>query len=186
MIWRLLGVRLGSMVFDDGCYLTERTLTIIGNNCTLNVGSKIQCHSLEDGTFKSDYTSLGVGCTLGVGSFVHYGVKIGDGAILAADSFLMKGEESPPHACWMGNPARVLTNYQIGGVTQLAPPQPVAHFTLSPRQDHADERSHQTGQNTADMQDRYDNNGICDASRPGQQREAPWQTQSGGKIRWKS
>ena len=72
----------------------------------LNAGSKIQCHSQEDGTFKSDRTAIGAGCTLGVGALVHYGVTMGDGAVLAADSFLMKGEEVPPHARWGGNPAR--------------------------------------------------------------------------------
>ncbi|MFJ6636819.1 Pls/PosA family non-ribosomal peptide synthetase [Streptomyces sp. NPDC091376] len=105
VIWRLLGVRIGRRVFDDGCYLTERTLTTIGDDCTLNAGSKIQCHSQEDGTFKSDYSSLGTGCTLGVGAHVHYGVTMGDGAVLAPDSFLMKGEEVPARARWGGNPA---------------------------------------------------------------------------------
>ncbi|MEU0395658.1 Pls/PosA family non-ribosomal peptide synthetase [Streptomyces sp. NPDC006208] len=105
MIWRMLGVRLGSKVFDDGCILTERTLIAIADGCTLNAGSKIQCHSQEDGTFKSDHTTLGSGCTLGVGAHVHYGVTMGDGAVLASDSFLMKGEEMPPHASWGGNPA---------------------------------------------------------------------------------
>jgi non-ribosomal peptide synthetase-like protein len=108
VIWRLLGVRIGRRVLDDGCYLTERTLTIIGDDCTLNLGSKIQCHSLEDGSFKSDVTTLAPGCTLGVGSFVHYGVTIGEGAEIAADSFLMKGEDVPPGARWGGNPAREL------------------------------------------------------------------------------
>jgi non-ribosomal peptide synthetase-like protein len=115
VIWRLLGVRLGSKVFDDGCYLTERTLTSIGNDSTLNTASKIQCHSLEDGTFKSDRTTLGVGSTLGVGAFVHYGVTMGDGAVLAADSFLMKGEEIPAHAWWGGNPARTLEGLSGNG-----------------------------------------------------------------------
>ncbi|WGD44688.1 Pls/PosA family non-ribosomal peptide synthetase [Streptomyces cathayae] len=105
VIWRLLGVRLGSRVFDDGCYLTERMLTTIGDDCTLNAGSKIQCHSQEDGTFKSDRSAIGDGCTLGVGSHVHYGVTMGDGSVLAPDSFLMKGEEVPPYARWGGNPA---------------------------------------------------------------------------------
>ncbi|MGW7255119.1 Pls/PosA family non-ribosomal peptide synthetase [Streptomyces sp. NPDC054834] len=105
LVWRLLGVRIGSRVFDDGCYLTERTLTTIGDECTLNAGSKIQCHSQEDGTFKSDRTTLGAGCTLGVGAHVHYGVTMGDGAVLATDSFLMKGEEVPPDTQWGGNPA---------------------------------------------------------------------------------
>ncbi|MEU7059252.1 Pls/PosA family non-ribosomal peptide synthetase [Streptomyces sp. NPDC046197] len=108
LIWRMLGVRIGARVFDDGCYLTERTLTTIGDHCTLNSGSKIQCHSQEDGTFKSDRTALGSGCTLGVGAHVHYGVTLGDGAVLAADSFLMKGEEVPPDARWGGNPAAEL------------------------------------------------------------------------------
>jgi len=183
VIWRLLGVRIGRRVFDDGCYLTERTLTIIGNDCTLNATSKIQCHSLEDGTFKSDYTTLGVGCTLGVGSFVHYAVTIGDGAVLAADSFLMKGEEIPPHALWEGNPARALNTYQIGSVTKPVLAQSVAHPALSQAQGHRDEHAHQAGQNTTDVQvcrDGNDNPGVC---RTGQQREAPWQTQSGGKNR---
>ncbi|MET8948425.1 Pls/PosA family non-ribosomal peptide synthetase [Streptomyces sp. NPDC004542] len=105
LVWRLLGVRIGRRVFDDGCYLTERTLTTIGDECTLNAGSKIQCHSQEDGTFKSDGTTIGAGCTLGVGAHVHYGVTMGDGAVLATDSFLMKGEEVPPNAHWGGNPA---------------------------------------------------------------------------------
>jgi non-ribosomal peptide synthetase-like protein len=109
LIWRLLGVRTGRRVFDDGCYLTERTLAVIGDDCTLNMGTKIQCHSQEDGTFKSDRSVLGAGCTLGVGAMVHYGVTMGDGSVLAADSFLMKGEEVPARARWGGNPAREMT-----------------------------------------------------------------------------
>ncbi|MFE6691676.1 Pls/PosA family non-ribosomal peptide synthetase [Streptomyces sp. NPDC057743] len=105
VLWRMLGVRLGRRVFDDGCYLTERTLTTIGDDCTLNAGSKIQCHSQEDGTFKSDRSALGAGCTVGVGALVHYGVTMEEGAVLAADSFLMKGEEVPRNARWAGNPA---------------------------------------------------------------------------------
>ncbi|MFJ4521344.1 Pls/PosA family non-ribosomal peptide synthetase [Streptomyces sp. NPDC088810] len=105
LVWRLLGVRIGRRVFDDGCYMTERTLATVGDDCTLNAGSKIQCHSQEDGTFKSDGTTLGARCTLGVGAHVHYGVTMGDDAVLAADSFLMKGEEVPPNAHWGGNPA---------------------------------------------------------------------------------
>jgi len=106
LIWRGLGVRTGKRVFDDGCYLTERTLTTIGDDVTLNMGSKVQCHSQEDGTFKSDRTTIGDGCTIGVGAMVHYSVTMGEGSVLAPDSFLMKGEEIPPHARWGGNPAR--------------------------------------------------------------------------------
>ncbi|WP_395575672.1 Pls/PosA family non-ribosomal peptide synthetase [Streptomyces sp. BK79] len=105
LMWRLLGVRIGARVFDDGCSLTERPMVTIGDGCTLNAGSAVQCHSQEDGTFKSDRSMIGAGCTLGVGAFVHYGVTVGDGAVLATDVFLMKGETVPPHTRWAGNPA---------------------------------------------------------------------------------
>jgi non-ribosomal peptide synthetase-like protein len=108
VLWRLLGVRIGRRVFDDGCSIVEKTLVTVGDDCTLNAGSVIQCHSLEDGAFKSGYTKLGAGCTLGVESFVHYGVTMGDGSVLDADSFLMKGEVVPSYAGWRGNPAREL------------------------------------------------------------------------------
>jgi len=106
MIWRLIGVRIGTRTFDDGVYISEPTLTAVGDECVLNERSKIQCDSQEDGTYKSGRTTLDAGCTVGVGAFVHYGVTMGDGSILAADSFLMKGENVPPGARWGGNPAR--------------------------------------------------------------------------------
>lgn len=40
---------------------------------------------------------------------MHYGVTMGDGATLAANSFLMKGEDVPRYARWGGNPARELS-----------------------------------------------------------------------------
>ena len=106
VLWRLIGVRIGKRVFDDGVYISEPTLTAIGDECVFNVRSMIQCDSQEDGTYKSGRTTLGNGCTLGVGTFVHYGVTMGDNSVLAADSLLMKGEEVPAHARWGGNPAR--------------------------------------------------------------------------------
>jgi non-ribosomal peptide synthetase-like protein len=101
-----MGVRVGRRVFDDGAHISEPTLTAIGDESVLNYASTIQCHSQEDGTFKCERTTIGAGCTIGVGALVHYGVTMGDGSVLAADSFLMKGEDVPPGARWGGNPAR--------------------------------------------------------------------------------
>ncbi|HTF54329.1 MAG TPA: Pls/PosA family non-ribosomal peptide synthetase [Pseudonocardia sp.] len=104
-IWRLAGVRMGRRVFDDGCAMPEKSLVTIGDDAVLNAGSVIQCHSLEDGFFKSDHTTVGAGATIGVKAFVHYGVRMGDGAVLAADAFVLKGEEVEPGSRWHGNPA---------------------------------------------------------------------------------
>jgi non-ribosomal peptide synthetase-like protein len=120
IVWRLLGVRVGRRVFDDGCSIVERTLVRIGREATLNAGSILQGHSLEDGTFKSGYITIGARSTVGTGAFVHYGVDLGDGAVLGADSFLMKGEHVPPGSWWRGNPAAAAP------VAAPAPPGTVA------------------------------------------------------------
>ena len=106
LLARMLGVRVGRRVLDLGCSMPEKTLVEIGDHVTLNEGTIIQCHSLEDGVFKSDRTVVGSGVTVGVAAFVHYGVSVGDGAVIGADAFLMKGEEVEPAARWAGNPAR--------------------------------------------------------------------------------
>ncbi|MEU5259614.1 Pls/PosA family non-ribosomal peptide synthetase [Amycolatopsis sp. NPDC021455] len=105
LLWRLLGVRTGRRVFDDGCAMPEKSLVTLGDDCTLNAGSVIQCHSLEDGTFKSGCTEVGAGSTIGVGAFVHYGVTMGEATVVEADAFLMKGSVTPPRSRWRGNPA---------------------------------------------------------------------------------
>ena len=66
--------------------------------------ASIQAHSQEDGAFKSDRIAIGARCTVGTRALVHYGTTMGDGAELAPDSFLMKGEEVPPDAALAGQP----------------------------------------------------------------------------------
>lgn len=109
LLWRMLGARIGRRVFDDGCTMPEKTLVAIGDDVTLNVFSKLQCHSQEDGAFKADRITIGSGCSIGVGALVHYGVTMGEDATLTADSFLMKGEQVPPREHWSGNPATSVT-----------------------------------------------------------------------------
>jgi non-ribosomal peptide synthetase-like protein len=182
---RLLGVRIGRRVFDDGCNFTERTLTAIGDDCTINSGCEIQCHSLEDGIFKSDHTTIGAGCTLGVGTLVHYGVTMGEGSELAADSFLMKGEEIPPHARWGGNPARELTDKHASSITQL-----IAHQAPleegEAQLDHPNGSAHLAEQTIADMQTCQESNGYDGTCPPAQQRGVARRTLKGGKIRWEN
>ena len=108
LVSRLLGVRMGRMVFDDGCIVTERTLVEIGDETDLNEASIIQAHSLEEGVFKSKYVRIGRGCAIGPGAFVHYGVTVNEKTVLDADSFLMKGEITPPRSRWGGNPAKLI------------------------------------------------------------------------------
>ncbi|WP_424347172.1 Pls/PosA family non-ribosomal peptide synthetase [Kocuria sp. CH-021] len=114
VVWRLLGVRMGKRVFDDGCFFPEKTIVTVGDGCTLNARALVQCHSMEDGAFKLEGITLGPGCTVGVNAFIHYGVTIGDGACIEADSFLMKGAEVPARTTFGGNPAYELSAGSVG------------------------------------------------------------------------
>ncbi|WP_354170045.1 Pls/PosA family non-ribosomal peptide synthetase [Arthrobacter sp. UYEF36] len=107
---RMLGIKVGKRLYDAGCGIPEKTLVTIGDDCALNEGTVIQGHSLEDGTFKSGRIVLGNRCTVGVEAFVHYGVTMGDGSTLEADAFLMKGEDVPENATYVGNPAREVSS----------------------------------------------------------------------------
>ncbi|SDZ15395.1 non-ribosomal peptide synthetase terminal domain of unknown function [Micromonospora pattaloongensis] len=103
---RLLGLRIGRRVYEDGCGMPERSLVEIGDYCTLSEGSSLHSHSLEDGTFKSDRIRLGNGCSVATGALVHYGVELADEVVVTPGSFLMKGSSAPAGTTWGGNPAR--------------------------------------------------------------------------------
>jgi non-ribosomal peptide synthetase-like protein len=147
--WRLLGVRVGRLVFDDGMGMPERTLVTIGDRCTFNAGSIIQCHSQEDGGFKLDRITIGAGVTLGVGSWVHYGVTMGDGSELGPDAFLMKGSEVAPGERWSGNPAEELRDDEFR-VVLPALPSPADGST---HDDARDDDDWQTGHDLDDMEE---------------------------------
>ena len=113
VVWRLLGVKVGRHVFDDGCAIVEKTLVHLGSESTLNMGGILQSHSLEDGAFKSDVIDIGAGCTVGTGAWVSYGVTMDDGSVLDADSFLMKGSVLPSGTRWRGNPAAEVAIHSV-------------------------------------------------------------------------
>ncbi len=106
VILRAQGVKLGKRVYDNGVGITEPNMVEIGDYCCLNIGSSLQGHSLEDGTFKSDAIKLGDRCTVGISGFVHYGADIGDDVIVDAHSFVMKGSIVGDEERWSGNPAQ--------------------------------------------------------------------------------
>ena len=126
VISRLLGVKVGRKVFDDGAQYLEKTLIAVGDHANLNEAATLQGHSLEEGVFKSDYIRIGSGCTIGCNAFVHYGVTMGDRAVLDADSFLMKGETVEADAHWRGNPAKAMRHAAPAAAAFEAAAQPVA------------------------------------------------------------
>ena len=151
MIWRMLGVKVGKRLYDAGANMPEKTLVTIGDDCAFNEGATIQGHSMEDGTFKSDYIVLGNRCSLGVDAWVNYGVTMHDGSSLGADALLMKGEDVPENATYTGNPAReVMTPHRANQHAALVPADPATvparrrppRQPRSPPQEPRDPRDH--------------------------------------------
>ena len=108
VINRALGIKQGKKVFDDGLYVSEKTLLEVGDYCNFNTDSVLQSHSLEQGIYKSGYIKVGNQCTIESNAFVHYSVTIGDNVVIGTDSFLMKGETVDSNTTWQGNPARAI------------------------------------------------------------------------------
>ena len=121
MAWRMLGVRVGRMLFDDGVVMPERTLVTVGDHVTFGAGSVMHGHSLEDGTFKSDRIRIGSNVSIGPGAVVHYGTDVGDGAIVSTDAFLMKGETAAPRTVWEGNPCVLIGRRPDAVLAQASP-----------------------------------------------------------------
>ena len=112
-------------MFDDGCTMPEKTLIDDRRLRQPERRQLLQGHSLEEGVFKSDHIKIGSGCTIGSNAFVHYGVTMGDHAVLDPDSFLMKGEALEAHANWRGNPAKAVGGrQQRSGAAAGTAPQP--------------------------------------------------------------
>ena len=117
---RMQGVRLGRKVFDDGCYFDEYTLIEIGDYTTLNTACVIQPHSLEEAVFKSDRVTVGIGCTLGCASNLHYGITMGDYVVVEPNAFVMKGEILDTDTTWRGNPARAVVDGSVCSAPKAA------------------------------------------------------------------
>ncbi len=105
LVWRLMGVRIGRCLLDDGAAMTEKTLVEIGDFATLGQNCTLQGHSLEEGLFKSGAIRIGHGCTVGEHAVVHYATQLDDGAMVLRDAFVMKGEHLREGEIWLGNPA---------------------------------------------------------------------------------
>lgn len=102
---RALGIKVGRRLLDDGCQMVERTMIRLGDNCTLNYQSVLQCHSLENAVFKCEPLCIGDDATIGVRAWIHLGTTVGPRVTIETDSFLMKGEQVPAGRRWLGNPA---------------------------------------------------------------------------------
>ncbi|HZQ14401.1 MAG TPA: Pls/PosA family non-ribosomal peptide synthetase [Pseudolabrys sp.] len=117
---RMMGCKIGRRVFLETTLFSEFDLVRIGDDAALNLGSTIQTHLFEDRVMKSDYLTIGNGCSVGNMAVVLYGTEMRPGSSLDALSVLMKGEVLPAASGWTGIPTKRATV----SIASLAPSSP--------------------------------------------------------------
>ena len=101
---RTMGCKVGKRTVIETTLFSEFDLVQIGDYSSINKGAIIQNHLFEDRIMKSDYLSIGKGCTIGNMSVILYSSKMGDGSSIGPLSLLMKGETIPRGSKWQGIP----------------------------------------------------------------------------------
>ena len=124
VVWRLLGVRMGRRVFDDGCAIPEKTLVHIGDDVRAERGERAagalaRGRGLQVRPHRDRARCHGRSPRVrALRDVVH------EGAVLDADAFLMKGQEVPAHTRWRGNPAAETREPLVAPPTAASAPVP--------------------------------------------------------------
>ncbi len=106
MYYRLMGAKIGKRVQINTKGLADVSMIEIGDDTVLGGDAVVLGHLAEGGKLKLRKTRIGCNVTVGLGSVVMPGCQIGDGAMIAARSVLLKGTLVPPRALFAGMPAK--------------------------------------------------------------------------------
>ena len=108
LFYRWMGAKLGNDSNINTGGLADLSLLEIGDNVLIGGGVALICHASERGFLRLEPTQIGHNVSIGLGSVILPGCRIGDGASIAPCSLLPKGTQVPPRGMWGGNPAHDL------------------------------------------------------------------------------
>jgi non-ribosomal peptide synthetase-like protein len=103
---RIFGTHIGRRALVDTTYLTEFDLVYIGDDAVVGTAASLQTHLFEDRVMKMGEVRLEPASSVGSRAVVLYGSSVGEQAMLAPLSLVMKGESLPARSAWAGIPAQ--------------------------------------------------------------------------------
>jgi len=108
LLFRLLGAKLGKNVQFNSKYVFDASLLEIGDNSVIGGGAIINGHIVERGKLILRKVKIGNNVLIGSHATIMPGCEIGDKAIIAASSVLLKDTKVEPRDVWFGLPAESL------------------------------------------------------------------------------
>ena len=101
---RILGARVGRNASVSTWFLDDPDLVEIGANSVIAKSADLQTHLFQDRLMQLDKVRIGMGSTIGSGTFVLPGASIGHGSKVSACSLVPRDEALPSRTLWRGNP----------------------------------------------------------------------------------
>ncbi|MGD9906232.1 MAG: amino acid adenylation domain-containing protein [Vicinamibacterales bacterium] len=101
---RAMGMRVGRRVLLGPGFaeVVDPDMIAIGDGAT--VQAQFQAHTFEERRLKMGPVVIGAGATVGAGVVPLYATTVGEGAVVAPHSVILKGESLQPHTAYAGSP----------------------------------------------------------------------------------
>ncbi len=115
-IWRWylkgMGARLGSGVHVNTAAVYDINLFSLGDHVVVGGKAQLSAHLVEAGVVKLQPTVIEDGATIGTGSILSPGVRVGKNAQVGALSFVTKGTRVPANTAYGGVPAKLIKRFE--------------------------------------------------------------------------
>jgi acetyltransferase-like isoleucine patch superfamily enzyme len=111
---RANGARLGRRVYVNTLAISDHNLLAFGDDVVIGADVHISGHTVEAGLVKTGSVRLGRGVTIGLSSVIDIDVAVGDGAQVAALSFVPKHTVLEAGVVYAGIPVAPLRHREAG------------------------------------------------------------------------
>jgi len=123
---RLMGMKIGARVQINTAVIADQNLISIGDDTVIGGDVTLVAHAAERGRLVTAPVRIGRDVTVGIMAVILPGCEIGDGAVIAAGTVLMKGTKVGPGEIWAGVPGARVGRKRSVASTAARPREPQA------------------------------------------------------------